>query len=229
MDLKRRIRGDEGTDLRLDEAQQSTRAINVKRVPHRACKLTITKSLMIYYFSTLMLLTITVNALSSASNTTRSQILYDFNPSQSFLPLVNKPSGLYGLVASYYPSKKFEEEEEGFIMQQSSSTPEATTQQPELTTTGALVVSSSSSSSSSSIEQTTTEAGQSGDDQRIPIDANRPQYLTHDQLTANTKEELINTTTTTTAKTPASSRAGMSKVASSFLTGKLQGCRHSKF
>lgn len=82
---------------------------------------------------------------------------------------------------------KLEEEEDGFIMQTSSLT-SASDDRPESSTTE-LRLDSRSATMSPEVDETTKPA--QSDDQSIPIDSNRQQFITHDQLSASTKDENI--------------------------------------
>lgn len=147
-------------------------------------------------------------------------------PNQFFLPTDQRSIKLVGggLQA------KSEEEEEGFVMRDLSSPSSLVQNQTDsLAADPGKALASSSDSPSTETPQTATTV----DDQRIPIDVNRQQFVTHEQLSllnANTKDEHINLTSNEDIQPLGSSfirrtqtpRTGMSKVShvSSLLSGK---------
>jgi len=162
------------------------------------------------------------------------------HPSQQFL------SQPVSLVTGFH-TKKSQEEEDGFIMQASSTVSQnepAASNLSEFAPNAASSASGDTRADSSLVptsEPPTTISGRNGEqgDQRIAIDANRQQFVTHDQLSlldANTKDESINITNGNEQDLAASngqddalqrvqtSRTGMSKVShvSSFFSGKLE-------
>lgn len=99
------------------------------------------------------------------------------DPSQSFMSDTVKPIQAGFPVGSHLAKPaKVEEEEDGFIMQAAQTTTRADT-------SGQV-----SEAPAGSLESSSTLADA---DQSIPIDSNRQQFITHDQLSASTKDENI--------------------------------------
>lgn len=198
-------------------------------------------------------------------------------PSQLFLPPINHRLQPVTLVNAFH-QKRSEEEEEGFIMQASSSSSSSSSsvapQQQNATTEQQASTTTQQESATSTFinddddddnqtqpdqrmathnEESTSEGGETGsgnEDQKIPIDVNRQQFVTHDQLlNASTKDESIylspgsggnneedimnksNTENSHSAaaaaqqqRVPTSRSGSLSKVShvSSFLTGKFR-------
>lgn len=159
---------------------------------------------------------------NNSSNYQEAQSSQLLNPSQLFLSQT-KASPI-SLVVGYQGKKSFDEEEDGFIMQASSANKNRNDEQQAETTTSQSLQTQTDDINPTTTTNTITTSAE--DDQRIPIDANRQQFLTHDQLNASTKDETINITQNieATKRVPEkTSRAGMSKVShvASFFSGKF--------
>lgn len=170
-------------------------------------------------------------------------------PSQLFLPPANPRIQPVSLVNGFHQKRSEDEEAEGFIMQASSSS----AQTPNESNTFNTIDLASATTETTTSQQQQDDVTQNSDqnDERIPIDINRQQFVTHDQLSllnATTKDEsiylpingsgssglvdgafgyndelpMINRTNDSALKAP-TSRSGMSKVShvSSFLSGKF--------
>lgn len=143
------------------------------------------------------------------------------------------------LVNGFSPKRPQEEEMDGFIMQarnelapESSAqaainAPKTTTNLPHDAVAGTPSDEATTFAAFDGSDQSTGQSGQqeaAGDsEQRIPIDANRQQYATHDQLNlvnASTKDETIQSVDEQAAdKSPRSSQSVMQQL-SSFLLGE---------